>query len=441
MSLASKRARRLRFLAELAGLTLLAAGLALATTGTSRETLPPLQPWIDVTPTGGTLRIPPGTYAGPVLIDRPMVLDGEGQVTLDGNGHGTVLTIKTNSVVIRNLRIVHSGESHDRIDSGIFVEGNLNRIESNRVEDVLFGITLHRANNNVIASNTIRSKPWDIADRGDGLRLWYSTGNRIEGNDIAQIRDVTISNSPHNRYIGNRIRDSRRAMNFLFSHHSLVEDNELSHNSTGLTILNSDGIVIRRNRIAHAMDASGVGIALKESSAALVQDNDIVHCAVGILADSPQHPINRITIIGNRLSHNITGANFYGERGGHLVYYNRFEHNLWQATVGGDEQMDENIWYGNHWDDYEGFDRNGDGIGDAPYEIRAYADRIWMDTPMARFFRSSPVLELLDFLERLAPFSKPILILRDTAPALAESTLAKSLPQSQQAPQLPRATD
>ena len=33
-----------------------------------------------------------------------------------------------------------------------------------------------------------------------------------------------------------------------------------------------------------------------------------------------------------------------------------------------------------------------------------------------RFFRNAPVLELLDFLERLAPFSTPDLILRDPAP-------------------------
>ncbi len=436
MPLATKRARRLKFLAGLAGLTLFAAGVALSAAAPSRETLPSLQPWVDVTPTGGLLRIPAGTYAGPVVIDRPMTIDGEGKATLDGAGHGTVLSIKTDNAIIRNLRIIRSGASHDRIDSGILVEGNHNRIESNQVEDVLFGITLQRANDNLVADNTIRSKPWDIADRGDGLRLWYSTGNRIERNDIAQIRDVTISNSPHNRYIGNRIRDSRRAMNFLFSHRSLVEDNELSRNSTGLTILNSDGIVIRRNHIAHAMDASGVGIALKESSAALVHDNDIIHCGVGILADSPQHSINRIAIIGNRLSHNITGINFYGERGGHLVYFNRFEHNLWQATVGGDERDDGNLWHGNYWDNYEGFDRDNDGVGDTPYEIWAYADRIWMDTPMARFFRNSPVLELLDFLERLAPFSTPALILRDTAPVLATA-----LPRSRQALPLPQAAD
>ena len=436
MPLATKRARRLKFLVGLAGLTFLAAGVALSVAATSREALPPLQPWVDVTPTGGLLRVPAGTYAGPVVIDRPMTIDGEDKVTLDGADHGTVLAIKTDNAIIRNLRIIRSGTSHDRIDSGILVEGSHNRIESNQIEDVLFGITLQGANYNLVADNIIRSKPWDIADRGDGLRLWYSTGNRVERNDIAQIRDVTISNSPHNRYIGNRIRDSRRAMNFLFSHRSLVEDNELSRNSTGLTILNSDGIVIRRNHIAHAMDTSGVGIALKESSAALVHDNDIIHCAVGILADSPQHSINRIAIIGNRLSHNVTAINFYGERGGHLVYFNRFEHNLWQATVGGDERNDGNLWHGNYWDNYEGFDRDNDGVGDTPYEIWAYADRIWMDTPMARFFRNSPVLELLDFLERLAPFSTPSLILRDTAPVLATA-----LPRSRRALPLPQAAD
>ena len=48
--------------------------------------------------------------------------------------------------------------------------------------------------------------------------------------------------------------------------------------------------------------------------------------------------------------------------------------------------------------------------------VLAYADQIWMELPVARFFRSSPVMELLDFLERLAPFSTPDLILRDEKP-------------------------
>jgi nitrous oxidase accessory protein len=41
-----------------------------------------------------------------------------------------------------------------------------------------------------------------------------------------------------------------------------------------------------------------------------------------------------------------------------------------------------------------------------------------METPMTTFFRDSPALELLDFLERLAPFSTPHLLLRDAAPRM-----------------------
>ena len=52
----------------------------------------------------------------------------------------------------------------------------------------------------------------------------------------------------------------------------MVDRNILERNSTGIIALNSDGLVIRNNRVMHAMDASGAGIALKETSAALVID-------------------------------------------------------------------------------------------------------------------------------------------------------------------------
>jgi len=36
---------------------------------------------------------------------------------------------------------------------------------------------------------------------------------------------------------------------------------------------------------------------------------------------------------------------------------------------------------------------------------------------MTSFYRGSPVFETIDFLARLAPFSKPLLVLRDEEPA------------------------
>jgi nitrous oxidase accessory protein len=378
----------------------------------------PLQPWLDAAPAGGILRLPAGTYAGPAIISKPVTLEGDGRVVIDGGGKGTVLTVKADRVTLRGLTLRGSGDLHDALDGGLMAEGHNLLIEDNVIDDVLFGISLHRTEDSVVRRNRIRSRPVDSADRGDGLRLWYSTGNRIEDNDIAQIRDITVTNAPRNRFTGNRIVDSRRAFNFLFAHRTLVDRNHLEKNSTGIIALNSDGLLIRNNRILHAMDASGAGIALKETSAALVIGNEIVHCAHGIMADSPMNPINRIVFINNVVAHNITGVYFYGAKGGHIAVGNTFRSNLWPVTIIGDGDPMNDIWWGNYWDGYEGFDRDHDGFGDRPHDLLAWADRIWMETPAARFFRNSPVLELVDFLERLAPFSSPALILRDTAPRM-----------------------
>ena len=381
---------------------------------------PSLQAWIDATPAGATLSPPPGTYGGPVVITKPIVLDGEAKVTLDGGGSGTVLTIRGGGTTVRRLHITHSGDSHDGLDAAMLVEGNSNVIEENVVDDVLFGIFLKQSNGNRVRANRIRSRHEDPAERGDAVRLWYSFGNRIEDNDIAGARDVSLANSQRNRIVGNRVTGGRTALHMVFAGRTLVEGNTFSHNTGGIFALNSDGLIIRNNRILHTVSASGVGVALKETSSALIEGNEIVRCSVGILADSPMHPINRISIIGNRIAHCITGIAFYGERGGHLVHRNHLEHNLSQVTTGGFGDALGNDWRGNYWDDYQGFDRNHDGVGDTPYELYAYADRIWIGEPKAQFFRGSPLLELIDFLERLAPFALPDLVLRDPEPQAHE---------------------
>jgi hypothetical protein len=54
----------------------------------STAALPLLQTWIDLTPTGGRLQAPAGTYAGPAVISRAMVIDGEGRDGAERSSHG-----------------------------------------------------------------------------------------------------------------------------------------------------------------------------------------------------------------------------------------------------------------------------------------------------------------------------------------------------------------
>lgn len=395
-------------------LLLLLASLSLSSA--TAQALTAFQPLVDATPTGGILRPAPGSYAGPVTLTRRMTIDGAGKVSIDGGGKGTVLRVKTDGAVIRGLRLTHSGVSHDQVDSGIALEGTGNRIEGNTLDDTLFGITLKQSNHNTIRRNRIRSQAVELSMRGDALRLWYSMDNRIEENDIADARDVVFMNSPRNRIAGNAIRNGRYGVQLVFSPNSTAVGNTLQHNATGIVLLNSDQAVVRDNRIFHSIGVTGAGIAIKKTAEVLAQGNEIVHCSIGILSDSPVGEAGRIVIRDNRIAHNTAGIQFYGERGGHILNGNSFEKNLFQVVMFGAGDVQGNDWRGNYWDDYEGFDLNRDGVGDAPYELYVYADRIWVETPKARFFGNAPALELLDFLERLAPFSLPDLIVRDKAP-------------------------
>ncbi len=384
------------------------------------QAAPPLQPLIDATPAGGTLRPAPGIYAGPAVIAKPITLDGGGKATLAGNGRGTVLTLATSGATLRGLRLTGSGDSHDGIDAGLLVAGDDNLVEHNAIDDVLFGIHLRQGNRNRIRANRVTGRAAPRGARGDGLRLWNSRHNRIEGNAFRTVRDLTFANSPDNLILRNTLADGRYGMQFVFSPRARVEGNRLADTDTGIAVLYSPDLVLRGNTIAHALDGGGAGLSLKDSGGALVENNEILHCAAGLSANAPLNAETALTVRGNRFAHNIVGMYFYGEQGGHKIVGNRFENNLTQVAVSAAGVGAANDWTGNLWSDYQGFDRDGDGIGDTPHEVWLYSDRIWMETPRAKFFANSPALELLDFLEKLAPFAAPSLILRDPAPRMAK---------------------
>ncbi|MDA8258633.1 MAG: nitrous oxide reductase family maturation protein NosD [Betaproteobacteria bacterium] len=397
---------------------LLVCLLALLVVPALAATPAPLQALIDATPAGGTLRLAPGTYAGPATISRAIALDGGRQAVIVGDGKSTVLSVAANGVTLRGLRLTGSGDSHDRVDAGILLEGDDHRVEDNQLDDVLFGIHLKRVNRSRVSGNRVTGKKLEQAMRGDAIRLWYSQHNLVEGNRFVRARDLTFINSADNRIVGNHFSDGRYGMHIVFSPRLRVERNRLTDTGTGIVVLYSPDLVLRGNHVAHALTAGGGGIVFKESNDALVEHNEVLHCSVGLRVDAPPASVGSLTVRNNRFAHNLIGLFFYGEEGGHRFSDNRFENNLNTVAISAPGAGAANVWRSNTWDDYQGFDRNGDGIGDMPHEVYLFADRIWMETPMATFFRNSPVLEMLDFLERLAPFSSPHRVLQDPAPRM-----------------------
>ncbi len=403
---------------------LLLAGFALSKTNSKTTEYPPFQELVDATAPNGTLIPPPGTYAGPVVLEQPITIDGRGQVTIDAGGKGSVIYVDTDGATIKNLHLTNSGDSHNNIDSGVQVKGSFNVIKDNLIDDCLFGVDLAQSEHNIVRRNRISSKDLDLGMRGDAIRLWYSFNNKVTDNVIRNSRDMVVWYSRDNLIARNDARGGRYSLHFMYSERNEVIGNHYEDNSVGIFLMYSDSVVVKDNYIAHAIGPTGMGIGFKETSDVEVTGNRILYCATGIYLDvSPYQPDTTNRITDNLIAYSGIGVMFLNDWTGNLFERNRFKGNITQVGVGGARTAKRNTWKGNFWDDYQGFDQNLDGVGDGAYELYSYADRIWMDVPSARFFKGSPVLEVLDFLERLAPFTDPEMVLRDQSPLMtAEST-------------------
>ncbi len=379
--------------------------------------LPAFQRLVEAAPAGSVLIPPPGHYRGPVLVDKPLTIDGKGQVTIDAGDKGTVFELRTDGATLRGLHLTGSGDSPDTDDSCLDVRGNHNTVDGLTIDNCLFGIDLKQSNHTVVRNNHISSKPLELGMRGDGLRLWYSNDNLVESNEVVDSRDMVAWYSSRNVYRNNIGRRSRYSLHFMFANDNLVEHNRFYDNAVGIYLMYTERVHLRHNLISHATGAAGMAIGFKESSDSEVEGNEIIYCAIGIGSDlSPYQPGSTIRMFNNHIAYNGIGFQFTSEIGGSIATDNVFEGNLNNVIQSGRGKASLNRWHGNYWDDYQGFDRDGDGIGDTPYELYSWVDQIWVEIPITRFFKNSPVMELLDFLEKLAPFSSPELQVRDDAP-------------------------
>lgn len=378
-----------------------------------------LQDMIDKAADNATVKPPAGIYHEHIVIRHPVELDGSAGVTIDGDGKGTVVTLATSGATLKGLTIRNSGLLHTQIDAGVRVQGRFNVVKDVVIENTLFGIDLHQADNNVLKRNHISSVADDIAQKGDSIRLWYSNGNEISGNDIHDARDFVIWYSSNNTVNGNRIRNGRYGLHYMYAHNNKMRDNEIADCVVGVFLMYSNDIDVTHNKFLRSWGASGMGVGFKESSGATIADNDIIGNALGIYIDiSPFDPDSGNSFTGNRLAYNGVGVMFHADWEGNTFQNNSFASNFTQVAVDSGGTALRETWEGNYWDDYSGFDRDGDGRGDDPYQIYNYADRLWMEVPPASFFRGAPALELVDFVERLAPFSEPKLLLREAHPLM-----------------------
>jgi len=383
-----------------------------------------LQEAIDRAPAGSILKLPAGVYKGSVVINKPLSIIGQEKgVIIDGLESGTVIRVEAPYVTLKNLTIINSGDRHEKIDAAIaMINSTQSEISNCVIKDCLFGIDLQMVNNSLIANNKITSKDVALGLRGDGLRLWYSNDNIIKKNSLIKSRDMVVWYSHGNEIVENYGKHNRYSLHFMYAGKNIIKDNVYELNSVGIFFMYSQDSIATGNIVKSSQGATGMGIGLKDVSNFTIKDNTVLYCAQGMYIDrSPFEPDTHNWIEDNKILYNAEAMHFHSLSENNVIKNNIIAGNIEDIVNDSrGSKTNENEIVMNYWDNYEGFDRDNDGIGDTPHKVYQYADQLWMYDSDVKFFYGSPVISLLNFLAKLAPFTKPLFLMEDEKPRISK---------------------
>jgi nitrous oxidase accessory protein len=387
---------------------------------------------------GDTVEVRGGVHAGPFAVRHAVALVGVGQPVLDGAGEGTVLTFETAGGRIEGFRIRNSGDRNVKEDAGVLARGTV-VVRGNELVDVLYGVDVEAGPGSVIEGNTIVGRDIDVARRGDAIRLWESPDSRVAGNTVSRSRDVVIWFSEGVAVADNVVSDSRYGLHFMYAAGSRVTGNRFEENAVGAYAMYSADLVYEENVFRGNHGPSGYGIALKDSDRITVRGNVLVGNRTGLYLDnSPGLPDAHNEIRGNTIAYNDIGMAFMPSVKRNGIGDNSFVENLQQVAVLAGGDFSGNDWTpggrGNFWSGYAGYDADGDGLGDLPYqEVSLFYDLLQRN-PELRVLTLSPAQAALDLAARTFPVFQPEPTLTDSAPRVEALPPAVPAPEANAAP-------
>jgi nitrous oxidase accessory protein len=314
---------------------------------------------------GDTIVVPPGVYAGPLVVDVPgLTLEGQEGAVIDGGGLGDVFTVTAPDVTLRGLTIRNSGDSLDREHAGITGLAPRLTIENNRLENVLFGIYLKEAPDSVMRGNRYRHGPAHRPPRRRHPHLaepWHAGGGQLCLRR-ARCGDVVLQRRVLRR---NVVENGRYGLHFMFSDNQTLEENVLRNNSVGAYLMYGRGLTCSNNLLLDNNGPSGYGVALKDVDDVLAVGNRMVNNRVGIYVDnSPREADTTVLFEDNLLAYNEIGVEMLPLVRRNTFTNNIFQENREQIAIAGGGELRGNDWshdgWGNYWSDYAGFDADGD---------------------------------------------------------------------------------
>lgn len=361
-----------------------------------------------------------GIYYGNFIIEKTLSISCQKGAELNANHQSDTLRIKAADVSIKDCHIKNWGDNLTDMNAGIFVERTATNIhiDNNYLYGDTFGLWLDSAQGAVITNNKIEGNlNIRSQDRGNGIHLFNVTQALVKNNQVWHTRDgIYIDTSNNNQLIGNELHHLRYGIHYMYSYSNLVEDNYTHDTRTGYALMQSKYLTVRNNR---SENDTAYGILMNYIVHSTITGNQIsnIHQQQGsggeqvvkggegkalFMYNAPFNEVNN-----NQLSRSDIAIHLTAGSEGNKIYGNYFVNNRRQVKYVANRKVEWSLnKRGNYWSDYQGWDRNADGIGDEPFEPNDGIDKVLWKYPAANILMNSPAIQTLRWVQKEFPVLK-----------------------------------
>ncbi len=339
-----------------------------------------------------------------IIIDKGLTLMAKGNAIVESKDGNEIFIIKADYVTIEGFQLQNIAVSHVEDRAAIrIVESRFFTIVNNKLVNTFFGIYLQNSSQGEVSRNHIQGVAKSEATSGNAIHLWYCERVVLLDNFVAGHRDGIYFEFVNNSLIsGNHSeRNVRYGLHFMFSNDNAYYYNVFTKNGAGVAVMYSRRINMYNNTFSKNWGPSSYGLLLKEIHDSFILNNHFTENTIGIFAETS----NRLLYKNNVFSQNgwalkVTGGCQKNSLVGNDFFGNSFDVSV--HTTG-----EDNLYDGNFWSDYSGYDLDRDGVGDVPHRPMKLFSFVVSKTPEAIILLRSLFVDILNFSEKVSPLFTP----------------------------------
>lgn len=364
-----------------------------------------LQEQIDKASKGDIIKIAEGEYDESIKINKPITLEGMGNVVIRSCSEQAVIQVKGKNVVLKHVKVEQCSKGDKA--AGILVSGSGHHLENIAIQTNKFGIQLKDAENVTIQKTNIQGN-----HKGNGIDLWKSKDNTLQNNMINKALDgFYLEQSDANIIRNNTVQNSRYGMHLMFSDQCLLEGNTSQQNTSGLMLMEAKSTTIQRNDFSfNNENVHSQGMLLYHAYETDIVNNTFVSNRVGIFVEEAE----KNQFQQNQLKGNFIGVQFLKSQSNQLSG-NTFTGNVNDAQA---IESHHNSIEKNYWDSAQKLDIYGKGLSAIPYTADPFFLTLTADVPEYQIFFQAPGMV---FLQKLLKSPKDALLI-DNQPLMVMTT-------------------